>query len=218
MNDSTADRENGHDSSEVPKRTRRALEEPLTVLAHDETPVDDAETTIVTVTSASGSTYDVDARAGACSCPDARHREPEGGCKHVRRARVALGRDTADARTLREVDVDPQLGAFAPGPRVAASDGGIVGADNDEPTVREAVEGASVVGVDGYDLEDVDGGVLVFEPTTEFREHLGREVRTGRRLVGVADVTDRLALRGVLAKRGLDVGAAHDEVDLEAGR
>ena len=87
-----------------------------------------------------------------------------------------------------------------------------------EPTVREAVEGASVVGVDGYDLEDVDGGVLVYEPTSEWREHLGREVRTGRRLVGVADVTDRLALRGELARRGLDVGAAHDEVDLEARR
>ena len=95
---------------------------------------------------------------------------------------------------------------------------GIDTTTNREPTVREAVEGASVVGVDGYDLDDVDGGVLVFEPTTEWREHLGREVRTGRRLVGVAEVTDRLALRGELAKRGLDVGAAHDEVDLEAGR
>ena len=87
-----------------------------------------------------------------------------------------------------------------------------------EPTVREAVDDAEIVGVDGYDLEDVDGGLLVYEPEHEWREHLGREVRTGRRLVGVADVTDRLALRGELAKRGLDVGAAHDEVDLEAGR
>jgi hypothetical protein len=95
---------------------------------------------------------------------------------------------------------------------------GIDTTTNREPSVREAVEGASVVGVDGYDLEDVDGGVLVYEPTSEFREHLGREVRTGRRLVGVAEVTDRLALRGELAKRGLAVGAAHDEVDLEADR
>ena len=96
--------------------------------------------------------------------------------------------------------------------------GGIDTTTNREPTVREAVEGASVVGVDGYDLEDVAGGVLVYKPEHEYREHLGREVRTGRRLVGVAEVTDRLALRGELAKRGLDVGAAHDEVDLEAGR
>lgn len=115
----------------IDSRTERALVEPLTVLDHDETPVDDADTTIVTVTSASGSTYDVDARAGSCSCPDARHRDPDGGCKHVRRARVALGRETVDARTIREVDVDPQLGANAPGPRVATSDGGIVDAGDD---------------------------------------------------------------------------------------
>jgi len=84
-----------------------------------------------------------------------------------------------------------------------------------EPTVREAVEGAAIVGLDGYDLDDVDGGVLVFEPEHEYREHLGREVRTGRRLVGVAEVTDRLALRGELAKRGLPVAEAHlEEVDV----
>ena len=95
---------------------------------------------------------------------------------------------------------------------------GIDTTTNREPTVREAVEGAAIVGVGGYDLEDVDGGVLVYKPEHEYREHLGREVRTGRRLVGVAEVRDRLALRGELAKRGLDVGAAHDEVDLEARR
>ena len=95
---------------------------------------------------------------------------------------------------------------------------GIDTATNREPTVRDASEGAEIVGVGGYDLEDVDGGVLVYKPEHEYREHLGREVRTGRRLVGVAEVTDRLALRGELAKRGLDVGGAHDEVDLGAGR
>ena len=130
-----------HDEPDAPdridRRTERALAEPLTVLDHDETPVDDADTTIVTVTSASGSTYDVDVRAGACSCPDARHREPEGGCKHVRRARVALGRDVVDADTIRALDVDEQLGAFAPGPRVAVSDGGIVDAGDDAELVDD---------------------------------------------------------------------------------
>jgi hypothetical protein len=121
----------------IDRRTVRALTEPLTVLDHDETPVDDADTTIVTVTSASGSTYDVDVRAGACSCADARHREPEGGCKHVRRARVALGRDVVDADTIRALDVDEQLGAFAPGPRVAVSDGGIVDAGDDAELVDD---------------------------------------------------------------------------------
>ena len=124
------------DNESIDRRTARALTEPLTVLDHDETPVDD-DTTIVTVTSASGSTYDVDVRAGVCSCPDARHREPEGGCKHVRRARVALGRDVVDADTIRALDVDEQLGAFAPGPRVAVSDGGIVDAGDDAELVGD---------------------------------------------------------------------------------
>ena len=129
--------DNPQPNESIDPRTERALVEPLTVLSHDETPVDDADTTIVTVTSASGSTYDVDVRAGACSCPDARHRDPDGGCKHVRRARVALGRDTVDARTIREVDVDPQLAAFAPGPRVATSDGGIIDAGDDGEVIHD---------------------------------------------------------------------------------
>jgi predicted nucleic acid-binding Zn finger protein len=132
--------DNPQPNESIASRTERALVEPLTVLDHDETPVDDADTTIVTVTSASGSTYDVDVRAGACSCPDARHRDPDGGCKHVRRARVALGRDTVDARTIREVDVDPQLAAFAPGPRVATSDGGIIDAGDGGEILDESAD------------------------------------------------------------------------------
>jgi len=197
----------------IDRRTRRALEEALTVLDHNETPIDDADTSVVTVTSASGSTYDVDTDAGVCSCEDFRHREPEGGCKHIRRARVELGRDVIDAAMLRALDVDDLLGAFAPGPRVATADGGVVGGGpTPEPSVREAAEDAEIVGVDGYDLERIEGaGVLVFEPRTEYREHLGREVTTGRRLVGVANVVDRLALRDELAKRGLPVAEAHLE-------
>jgi len=123
----------------IDRRTRRALVEPLTVLSHDETPVESRETTVVTVTSASGSTYDIDVVSGACSCPDARHRDPDGGCKHVRRARVAVGVEPVDARTIRALgdDVDPQLGAFTPGPRVAASDGGIVDAGDDGVVLDE---------------------------------------------------------------------------------
>ena len=157
MNANDAGRENGHDSSiEVDKRTERALTEPLSAVSVDGAPLEGDET-IVSVVSHSGESYDVDVTGeGRCSCPDARHREPEGGCKHVRRARVALGRETVDAGTLRAVDVDDTLGASAPGPRVATSDGGVVGgdvdSDTDEPTVREAVEGAEVL--DGGDDED----------------------------------------------------------------
>jgi predicted nucleic acid-binding Zn finger protein len=151
--------DNPQPNESIASRTERALVEPLTVLDHDETPVDDADTTIVTVTSASGSTYDVDVRAGACSCPDARHRDPDGGCKHVRRARVALGRDTVDARTIREVDVDPQLAAFAPGPRVATSDGGIIDAGDDGEVIHDETGRVD----DGSD--DTDGDDDAAEPS-----------------------------------------------------
>ena len=32
-----------------------------------------------------GNEYTVDAHSGACTCPDAEYRHPEGGCKHARR-------------------------------------------------------------------------------------------------------------------------------------
>ncbi len=111
---------------------------PLTVLTPEHTPVDDDETTIVSVVSHSGESYEVDAREGRCTCPDARHRDPEGGCKHVRRARVAVGREPVDARTIRAVEVDPQLGENAPGPRVATSDGGIIDAGDDAEVLDES--------------------------------------------------------------------------------
>jgi len=128
-----------NESTDIEPRTRRALERVLTVTDTDGTPISDDETpTVVSVHSGnSGKEHRVDVREGRCTCPDHEHRGAE--CKHIRRARVALGRDTVDARTIREVDVDPQLGAFAPGPRVAASDGGVVGADSDEPTVTVSV-------------------------------------------------------------------------------
>jgi len=167
MNANDAGRENGHDDRiELDDRTERALTEPLSAVSVDGTPLEGDET-IVSIESHSGESYDVDVREGRCSCPDMRHREPEGGCKHVRRARVALGRDTVDARTLRAVDVDDTLGASAPGPRVATSDGGVVGgdvdSDTDEPTVREAVEGAEVLD-EGDDVDADESDTTAREP------------------------------------------------------
>ena len=166
MNANDAGRENGHDSSiEVDKRTERALTEPLSAVSVDGTPLEGDET-IVSVVSHSGESYQVDVREGRCTCRDFRHREPENGCKHVRRARVALGRDTVDARTLRAVDVDDTLGASAPGPRVVTSDGGVVGGDvdddTDEPTVREAVEGAEIL--DEGEGDDAESDTSAREP------------------------------------------------------
>ena len=125
MSDFDAGRENGHDDSiDIEDRTRRALEEPLTVVALDGTPVEDADATVVLVVSHSGESYRVDARAGVCECPDSRHRDPAGGCKHVRRARAALDREPLDARVVAAVDVDETFGVNAPGPSVVAPDGG----------------------------------------------------------------------------------------------
>lgn len=141
----------------IDSRTVRALVEPLTVLSHDETPIDDADTTIVTVTSASGSTYDVDVRGdGRCTCPDAEYNlDDDERCKHQIRARVALGRDVVDADVLREVSVDPQLAAFAPGPRVATSDGGIIDAGDDGEVIHDET-GRFDDGSD--DTDDTDAG------------------------------------------------------------
>lgn len=135
--------------TDLDERDVRALEQYLTVVSLDGTPLEGDET-VVQVVSQSGKSYHVDVDAGACECADSKYREPEGGCKHVRRARVATGYVTIDARTLAEIDVDPQLGANAPGPRVATSDGGIVQADA-EVTVREAADGAEVLEADDVD-------------------------------------------------------------------
>jgi|APHM01.1.fsa_nt_gi hypothetical protein len=122
----SVDDNSGKESIET--RTRRALEDPLTVLTTDLKPVDE-DTSIVTVTSHSGSEYTVDVREGRCTCPDQKHRDPEGGCKHIRRARIALGHDSVDSETLARLDIDAGLGVNAPGPVVTTSDGGVVGDD-----------------------------------------------------------------------------------------
>jgi hypothetical protein len=117
--------DSGQDS--IASRTRRALEEPLTVLTTALKPVEDRDTSVVTVTSHSGSEYTVDVREERCTCPDSKHRAPDGGCKHVRRARFALGHSSVDSQTVRQLDIDSQIGANAPGLIVATADGGVVG-------------------------------------------------------------------------------------------
>ena len=91
------------DGIEVEKRTRRALEEPLSVLSVDGTPLDETDTTIVSVVSHSGEQYTVDVREGRCTCPDAEY----------------------------NLDADEQLGQHAFEPAVASADGGIVDAGDD---------------------------------------------------------------------------------------
>jgi len=83
--------------------------------------------------------------------------------------------------------------------------------DSNQPTVREAAR------IPDYELLDVDGATLVYSTVTEHRGHLGREVKIGRFLAGVADVTDRSKLRGELARLGHPVAEAHllEEFDAE---
>jgi hypothetical protein len=76
------------------------------------------------VRTASGSTYRVDIAAGSCTCPDWTEREPEGGCKHLRRVRLELdaNRVPTPAGTLPEASSVTQ-----PGPSRTVCDGGAPG-------------------------------------------------------------------------------------------
>jgi predicted nucleic acid-binding Zn finger protein len=119
----------------IASRTRRALEEPLTVLTTDLKPIQDRGVDVVTVTSHSGSEYEVNVNDGRCTCPDWEYNlDDDEACKHLRRARIALGRESVSTDTIARLDVDANLGANAPGPAVATSDGGVIlDDDGNEP-------------------------------------------------------------------------------------
>ena len=62
---------------------------------------------------------------------------------------------------------------------------------------------------DGREIqtERVDGGVLVFARTIEYRAHLNGEAEVSAELIGFADVESTSRLRRAVAKRGLAHGA-----------
>lgn len=64
---------------------------------------------LYTVVSESGRSYTVDIETGACDCDDAFYRDPNGGCKHVRRVGFATGRRSIP-EWVNEHAVDEQLG------------------------------------------------------------------------------------------------------------
>jgi hypothetical protein len=125
-----------NESIDVEPRTRRALGEPLSVVSLDGTPVESRDDTVVLVVSHSGESYHVDAEMGRCECPDHTHRDVD--CKHIRRARAALGLEPVDSQVLAAVDVDATLGDTAPGPVVATSDGGIIDAGDEGEILDES--------------------------------------------------------------------------------
>ncbi|RQG94820.1 hypothetical protein [Natrarchaeobius chitinivorans] len=64
-------------------RTRRALTEDIDVRFGQQGPV-------YTVLSESGTTYVVDVEKETCTCPDFEQRQPDGGCKHLRRVDLEI--------------------------------------------------------------------------------------------------------------------------------
>lgn len=83
-------------TSTTDPRDVRALTEYLTVL-----PAGDR----FEVVSQSGSAYTVDPDARTCDCPDFEYRQPAGGCKHVRRVLMELGKRPVPAAV--ETDAVP---------------------------------------------------------------------------------------------------------------
>jgi len=108
---------------EIEPRTRRALEEYLTVM-----PCDIGDEYIVEVHSQSGETYIIDAVEGNCNCEDAEYNlDDDENCKHVRRARFALGLDAVPADAVGTLDIDENLGCATDAElRFATADGGVV--------------------------------------------------------------------------------------------
>lgn len=127
--------DNGHDSDDLEPRTRRALTEYMTV-----TPTlgraRDADG-LALVTTESESTYLVDYDAGRCECPDAEYNLTDGGmCKHVRRARFAVGETPVPATAATRLSVDGTLGdATDATVRFAAADGGVVAPGDDAEVI-----------------------------------------------------------------------------------
>lgn len=111
--------------TDLPDRDVRALEEYLTVL--DDVGRARGAAELYVVVSQSGSEYLVDAREGACECPDHEHRGVR--CKHIRRVAFATGERPVPA----SIDADPQLGEHVDGgPDVVAADGGVATAVSED--------------------------------------------------------------------------------------
>lgn len=76
-----------HDDTPGDRRAAHARDEDMTVALLK-------QGGIYEVKGASGQTYRVDISDQSCTCPDSQKRDPDGGCKHVRRVDLELEQDT----------------------------------------------------------------------------------------------------------------------------
>ena len=126
----------GNESIDLDRRTRRAATECMAVLP-DHGDARDAPGFFVVVGENGGGEYLVDTHTGACTCPDAEHRNPDGGCKHYRRVLMADGEVSVPA----VADVDDGLGQHTDAtPRVAATDGGRLAPDVAEQVTDDEID------------------------------------------------------------------------------
>lgn len=94
------------------ERDARALTTPMSVL--EDVGIVAGADGMFEVTTASGREYvvDIDAPEGArCLCDDQKYRQPDDGCKHIRRVLFEIGERAIPSWVDRD-DVDEQLGAY----------------------------------------------------------------------------------------------------------
>jgi hypothetical protein len=117
-------------SPDIGPRTRRAFERACSVLHTDATVINagDEPSLVAVISGNSGHQHTVDVREERCTCEDHRYRGVE--CYHIRRAKIALGVRPVTPDELAAVDVADNLGANAPGPVVATSDGRLIQVDD----------------------------------------------------------------------------------------
>jgi hypothetical protein len=110
----------------IESRTKRALDEHMTVLP-DFGRAQGAPDLFVVIGENGRGEYLVDLRTESCECADAEYRDPEGGCKHLRRCRFATGETPVPADALGEVTIDDAFGAHVgASAKFATADGGVI--------------------------------------------------------------------------------------------
>jgi len=116
----------------IEKRTRRALEECMTVLP-DHGRAEGAAGLFVVIGENCNGEYLVDTRTGSCECRDAKYRDPDGGCKHLRRCQIAQGDTPVPANALSRIKIDSNFGVHVDAsPKFATADGGLIDGETGE--------------------------------------------------------------------------------------